>query len=59
MSDDYGSYPGRGRIRLLPILIAVVAIGFMLARGCQQGPFGRKQIVGMGPQQEAALGAQA
>jgi metalloendopeptidase OMA1, mitochondrial len=59
MSDDYGSYPSRGRIRLLPILIAVVAIGFMMARGCQQGPFGRKQIVGMGPQQEAALGAQA
>jgi metalloendopeptidase OMA1, mitochondrial len=59
MSDDYGSYPSRGRIRLLPILIAVVAIGVMMARGCQQGPFGRKQIVGMGPQQEAALGAQA
>jgi hypothetical protein len=59
MNDDYASSPGRGRIRLLPILIAVVAIGVMLARGCQQGPFGRKQIVGMGPQQEAALGAQA
>ncbi|HEV3301473.1 MAG TPA: M48 family metalloprotease [Planctomycetaceae bacterium] len=59
MNDDYASSPGRGRIRLLPILIAVVAIGVMMARGCQQGPFGRKQIVGMGPQQEAALGAQA
>ncbi len=59
MNDNYGPAPGGGRIRLLPILIAVVAIGFMMARGCQQGPFGRKQIVGMGPQQEAALGAQS
>jgi hypothetical protein len=59
MSDDYASYPGRGRIRLLPILIGAVAIAFFMARGCQQGPFGRRQIVGMGPQQEQALGAQA
>jgi guanyl-specific ribonuclease Sa len=59
MSNDYASSPGRGRLRLLPILIAVVAIGVMMARGCQQGPFGRKQIVGMGVEQEAALGAQA
>jgi metalloendopeptidase OMA1, mitochondrial len=59
MSDNYGSPPGRGGLRLLPILIAVVAIGVMMARGCQQGPFGRKQIVGMGVEQESALGAQA
>jgi predicted Zn-dependent protease len=59
MSDDYGYAPSRGRIRLLPVLIGVAAIGFMLVRGCQQGPFGRKQIVGMGPEQEAALGAQS
>jgi metalloendopeptidase OMA1, mitochondrial len=58
MSDDYGN-PSRGRIRLWPILIGLVLIGVTLARGCQQGPFGRKQIVGMGPEQEAALGAQA
>jgi guanyl-specific ribonuclease Sa len=43
----------------LPILIAVVAIGVTMARGCQQGPFGRKQIVGMGVDQEQTLGAQA
>jgi predicted Zn-dependent protease len=28
-------------------------------KGCQEGPFGRHQIVGMGPQEEAALGAQS
>jgi guanyl-specific ribonuclease Sa len=59
MSSDYGYSPGGGRIRILPILIGVVLVGVMLARGCQQGPFGRKQIVGMGPEQEAALGAQS
>jgi metalloendopeptidase OMA1, mitochondrial len=59
MNDDYAPSPGRGGIRLLPVVIAVVAIGVMMARGCQQGPFGRKQIVGMGPEQEQALGAQA
>ncbi len=58
MSQDYG-YSPRGGIRLLPILIGVVLIGITLARGCQQGPFGRKQIVSMGPEQESALGAQA
>jgi Zn-dependent protease with chaperone function/guanyl-specific ribonuclease Sa len=59
MDDSYGSPPGRGRIRLLPILIGVALIGFTVLRGCQQGPFGRHQIVGMGPEQETALGAQA
>jgi metalloendopeptidase OMA1, mitochondrial len=59
MDDSYGSPPARGRIRLLPILIGVALIGFMALRGCQQGPFGRHQIVGMGPEQETALGAQA
>jgi predicted Zn-dependent protease len=46
-------------MRLLPIVIGVIAIGLMLARGCQEGPFGRKQIVALNPQEEAALGAQA
>jgi hypothetical protein len=59
MNDDYAPAPGRGGLRLLPILIGVVLIGVTLARGCQQGPFGRKQIVGMGVDQEQALGAQA
>jgi Zn-dependent protease with chaperone function/guanyl-specific ribonuclease Sa len=60
MDDSYNSPPPAwGRIRLLPILIGVVLIGFTALRGCQQGPFGRHQIVGMKPDQEAALGAQA
>lgn len=59
MDDSYDAPPARGRLRLLPILIGVVLIGFTALRGCQQGPFGRHQIVGMGPEQEAALGAQA
>ena len=58
MSGDYYA-PGRGRLRLLPVLIGAVLIAVMMARGCQQGPFGRRQIVGMGTEQEAALGAQA
>jgi metalloendopeptidase OMA1, mitochondrial len=32
---------------------------FMAVRGCQEGPFGRHQIVGLSPQQESQLGAQA
>ncbi len=47
------------QMRWLPILIGLVLIGITLARGCQEGPFGRHQVVGMNPQQEAALGAQA
>lgn len=58
MNDDYAPR-GRGGLRLLPILIGVVLIGLTLVKGCQQGPFGRKQIVGMGVEQEQALGAQA
>jgi predicted Zn-dependent protease len=59
MDDSYDNAPGRPRIRLLPILIGIVIIGFTALRGCQEGPFGRHQIVGMGVQQEQALGAQA
>jgi predicted Zn-dependent protease len=47
------------QMRLLPIVIGVIAISVMLARGCQEGPFGRKQIVALSAQEEAALGAQA
>ena len=57
--DESYDYAPRGRIRLLPILIGAAIIGFTAFRGCQQGPFGRHQIVGMDPQQESALGAQA
>jgi guanyl-specific ribonuclease Sa len=59
MDESYDYGPARGRIRLLPIAIGLVLICFTALRGCQQGPFGRHQIVGMKPEQEAALGAQS
>ena len=47
------------RLRLLPILIGAVMIGVTMISQCQEGPFGRKQIVALNPEQEKALGAQA
>jgi predicted Zn-dependent protease len=46
-------------IRLLPILMALIVAGILIARGWQSGPFGRHQVVALNPQQEAQLGAQA
>ena len=63
--DQDGSYRrGRGpgfsmSARMIPIVIGLIAVGFTMARGCQQGPFGRAQVVAMNPQQEAQLGLQA
>lgn len=45
--------------RMIPIVIGLIAIGVTMARGCQQGPFGRAQVVAMNAQQEAQLGLQA
>lgn len=59
MSNGMGDTGGRSGIRLLPIALALIAVGFLVVRGCQEGPFGRRQIVAIDPQQEAALGAQA
>ncbi|MBA4018096.1 MAG: hypothetical protein C0483_13065 [Pirellula sp.] len=47
------------KLRLLPILIGAVMIGVTMMSQCQEGPFGRKQIVALNPEQEKALGAQA
>jgi predicted Zn-dependent protease len=46
-------------MRFLPILLGLLAVGFIAVRGCQEGPFGRKQIVALSHEEEAALGAQA
>jgi predicted Zn-dependent protease len=46
-------------LRLAPILIVLVMAGMYAMKGCQEGPFGRQQIVGMDAQQEAALGLQS
>ena len=64
---SYGDpYDNRGRqmlsrigVRMVPIVIGLLIIGFQMIRGCQQGPFGRKQVVGISGPQESALGAQA
>ncbi len=45
--------------RMIPIVIGLIAIGVTMARGCQQGPFGRAQVVALNQQQEAQLGLQA
>jgi metalloendopeptidase OMA1, mitochondrial len=61
MATD-GSYGGRGRglgVRLLPIGLAILAAAFVAWQGCQNGPFGRNQIVAVNPEQEKALGLQA
>src|SRR5262245_6867652 len=59
MSFGTSSGERRGGLKLWPILIGLAVIGVTALKGCQEGPFGRHQIVGMGPQEEAALGAQS
>jgi predicted Zn-dependent protease len=49
----------QGNVRLAPIIIGLLVIGGFLAYGCREGPFGRRQLVTISPQQEARLGAQA
>jgi len=44
---------------LLVFLFAAVPAGMLLVKGCQQGPFGRNQVVALDPAQEAELGEQA
>jgi predicted Zn-dependent protease len=56
---DYGGGPRRIGIRLLPLVLAGLAAAFIAMKGCQQGPFGRQQIVALNPQQEQQLGLQA
>ncbi|WP_425615347.1 M48 family metallopeptidase [Anatilimnocola sp. NA78] len=46
-------------MRFVPILIGLAMIGWIAVKGCQRGPLGRMQIVGMNPQEEKALGLQA
>jgi len=56
MSNGYNQ-PGI-RIRWLPIVLALFGALYIMARGCQEGPFGRHQVVGLSPEQEAQLGEQ-
>lgn len=64
MNYEPSNYRGRRPsmpllMRLVPIGLALIGIAFYAAKGCQEGPFGRVQVVGMNPQEEAALGLQA
>lgn len=64
MSYGYQQFgPGGGRpstiMRLAPLIIMLLPAIALLARGCQEGPFGRHQVVGMSTQEESQLGAQA
>ncbi|HYT95581.1 MAG TPA: M48 family metallopeptidase [Gemmataceae bacterium] len=49
----------RSDIRIVPILVGLLIVGGLLFKGCQEGPFGRKQLTLMSPEQEYNLGAQA
>jgi predicted Zn-dependent protease len=55
-SDDLRS---NTLVRFVPIVLALIAGAVIVAKGCQEGPFGRHQIVGLTPQEEAQLGLQA
>jgi metalloendopeptidase OMA1, mitochondrial len=58
---QFGGDPrGRGCLmRLAPLLLAGLVAAVVAWNGCQEGPFGRHQIVGLNPQQEKQLGFQA
>src|SRR5688572_1821043 len=49
----------RGGFNLIPLGIGLIAIAFMAARGCEEGPFGRKRVVNLSVKEEFQLGAQA
>jgi predicted Zn-dependent protease len=57
MSSD--EVRGSSIVRFAPVVLALIAAGVMMAKGCQEGPFGRHQIVGLTPQEESQLGLQA
>jgi predicted Zn-dependent protease len=46
-------------VRLLPLIIAAGAAVLTMVRGCQQGPFGRPQVLAVNQQEENILGLQA
>lgn len=59
--ESYGGSPiGRGVVRILiAVVVAAVAMAVVSIKGCRTGPFGRKQVVTMSPDQQQALGLQA
>ncbi len=61
MSGDAneGGVNQRGMQMLAALVVGAIAIGFILIKGCQEGPFGRPQVVTLNSEQEVALGVQA
>jgi metalloendopeptidase OMA1, mitochondrial len=58
--DGYSGNPGQRLMQILvALVIGVLAMGLFAARGCQRGPFGRRQVVALTPEQETKLGIQA
>jgi predicted Zn-dependent protease len=49
----------RGEVRVVPIAIGLIVVLALVFKGCQEGPFGRRQLVNMSPEQEYRIGAQA
>lgn len=45
--------------RFIPMILGLLAVLFLAAKGCQTGPFGRKQIINITPAQELQLGKDA
>jgi predicted Zn-dependent protease len=59
--DNYGqtSLQQKGIGLVVALVIGLIAVGSFAVRGCQEGPFGRKQIVMLSNEQEVELGKQA
>jgi predicted Zn-dependent protease len=49
----------KGALNLVPLLLGFIAVGVMMWRGCEEGPFGRKRVINLSPDEEVRLGAQA
>src|SRR5262245_53192491 len=60
MSDGNLSNFRYNLIRMVVVffVVAVIPIAFVFIQGCQEGPFGRRQLVGLTREQESQLGAQ-
>src|SRR5438309_932911 len=58
---SYGVFGGQrqGGLKVWPLLVGLLVIAVTAFHGCQQGPFGRTQLVALNPKEEATLGAQA
>src|SRR5262245_34325088 len=57
---SYGDSGGNNLLRIgIGLVVALVAAGVFAVSSCQRGPFGRKQLVRLKPDEEVKLGLQA